>query len=162
MTNKVDVTRSSKLAKHSRKHVEFSWSLLKEALSLEPSRKLSIQFVRSIVVSTIALAFDFGLLIVLIQVFDLYYLLAAALSYSVGVVVNYELSVRWVFADHKLASKKAEFTIFATVNTIGLGLNLAIIAGLVELFSTDYRWAKVVSTVAVFFWNFILGKKILY
>lgn len=67
-----------------------------------------------------------------------------------------------MFAKRKLANRHAEFAIFTIICAVGLGLNLIIIAGLVQLVHFDYRWAKAVSTVIVFFWNFLARKKILY
>jgi len=142
--------------------IRFSWNLFRESLRLTPSHRTSVQFMRSMVVSVIALVFDFGLLIFFKQVLGMQYLLAATCSFMIGVLVNYALSVWWVFADHKLASRRAEFVIFVVVTVIGLGLNLAIIAAFVQLGKIDYRFAKAISTVVVFFWNFIARKKILY
>lgn len=133
-----------------------------ESLTLTRSRKTSVQLIRSLVVSVIALVVDFGGLIIFKEIFGINYLVAATLSFLLGVTVNYFLSVWWVFADRKLASKKMEFTIFVIICAIGLGLNLMIISGMVELMHIDYRIAKIVSTIVVFFWNFIARKKILY
>jgi len=96
------------------------------------------------------------------EILGIHYLIAAAMSFGLGVVVNYTLSVRWVFAHRKLKNRKAEFMIFLIITTAGLGLNLVIIAGLVQIYGIDYRIAKVVSTIIVFFWNFIARKRILY
>jgi putative flippase GtrA len=142
--------------------MEWSLKLVRDAWGLEPSHSASVQLVRSLVVSVIALIADFGSLIILKEFFGVHYLLAAALSFSLGVVVNYGLSVRFVFARRKLASKHAEFVIFVIICAVGLGLNLAIIGGLVQLVYLDYRIAKVISTAVVFFWNFVARKKILY
>ncbi len=144
------------------KHIAWSWQLVKESFELSPSRKTSIQLIRSLIVSIVALVVDFGGLIFLKEVFNINYLVAATISFLAGVTVNYILSVKWVFADRKLSSRKAEFIIFVGICTIGLGLNLAIIAGMVQIGHLDYRVAKAVSTVVVFFWNFIARKKILY
>lgn len=142
--------------------IQWSAAFLKECCELKPSHKSAVQLVRSLVVSVIALIVDFGMLVVFKEAFGVHYLLAAAISFSMGVVVNYALSVKWVFANRKLTSKHAEFVIFSIICTIGLGLNLVIIWGLVELLQFDYRAAKAVSTVIVFFWNFLARKKILY
>ena len=112
--------------------------------------------------SVIALVADFGMLIVFKEVLGIHYLVAAAMSFGIGVVVNYTLSVRWVFANRKFSNRHAEFIIFLAICATGLGLNLVIIAGLVQIHGIDYRFAKIVSTIVVFFWNFIARKKILY
>ncbi|MET1033530.1 MAG: GtrA family protein [Candidatus Saccharimonadales bacterium] len=142
--------------------IRWSWHLLGEVCRLAPSHRASVQFIRSLVVSVIALIVDFGLLVILKESAGMHYLLAATLSFGAGVVVNYLLSVKWVFAQRKLASRRKEFVIFTVICAIGLGLNLAIIAGFVQLFHFDYRVAKAISTVIVFFWNFLARKKILY
>ncbi|MDB5167025.1 MAG: hypothetical protein JWN26_170 [Candidatus Saccharibacteria bacterium] len=136
--------------------------LFLESIQLKPTKNVTVQVIRSLVVSVIAFIFDFGSLIIFKEFFGINYLLAATLSFGLGVVVNYTLSVLWVFADRKLASRRAEFIIFLIICAIGLGLNLVIIAGMVQFLSVDYRIAKIVATVVVFFWNFIARKKILY
>lgn len=134
----------------------------KEILQLKPTQNIHLQLARSLVVSVIALVFDFSTLVFLKEIAGLNYLLAATIGFGVGVVVNYILSVKWVFSTRKLSSKHMEFTVFVVICIIGLLLNLAIISTLVEVLSVDYRLAKAVSTVVVFFWNFIARKKILY
>jgi len=131
-------------------------------MKLAPSKDLSVQICRSLIVSVIAFIADFGTLVVLKQKFGVQYLVAATLSFGLGVIINFYLSVRWVFADRKFASRHAEFSIFFVISAIGLALNLVIIAGLVQLAGIDYRLAKIASTIVVFFWNFIARKKVLY
>ncbi len=143
-------------------HPEYVWGLLVDSVGLKPSSRTSVQAIRSLAVSVVALIVDFGLLIVFKELFGINYLVAATMSFLAGVTVNYYLSIWWVFAERKLTSRKAEFIIFVVICTIGLGLNLAIIAGMVQVGHLDYRVAKGVSTIVVFFWNFIARKKILY
>ncbi len=136
--------------------------LVIEIVKLKPSHNTMVQLIRSLVVSVVALVVDFGTLVIMKEKLGINYLVAATISFTLGVLVNYALSVWWVFADRQLASKKAEFTIFFIICAIGLALNLAIIAGMVQWMHVDYRIAKIVSTIVVFFWNFIGRKKILY
>ncbi len=142
--------------------IRWSWRLLREVMRLQPSNKYVIQLLRSLVVSVIALIADFGLLVILKEKFGAHYLLAAALSFSLGVVVSYMLSVKWVFATRRLDSYHKEFIIFVIICTVGLALNLAIIALAVSWLEFDYRLAKAISAMLVFFWNFIAKKIILY
>jgi putative flippase GtrA len=144
------------------KSVHSSRQLLKESSRLEPSHQYSVQFVRSIAVSIVAVIVNFGGSYIFKQKMGMYYLLAAGLSFFLGVVVNYYLSVKWVFATRKLASKHAEFIIFVVITSIGLMLNLLIIAAMVEIVKVGYWMALVVATIIVFFWNFLARKKVLY
>lgn len=136
--------------------------LLLNTLSLKQTSDLTVQVLRGLIVAVIAFAVDFGMLLVFKEVFGIHYLLAATLSFSLGVIVSYYLSIKWVFNNRKFSNKHAEFIIFLIICIAGLLLNLGIIAGMVQLLGIDYRIAKVVSTVVVFFWNFIARKKILY
>jgi putative flippase GtrA len=142
--------------------LRWSMQVLGESWGSKASHRASVQMVRSLAVSVIALIVDFGFLVFLKEAAGMHYLVAAAISFSLGLIVNYILSVKWVFAKRKLANRHAEFLIFTIICTVGLGLNLVIIAGLVQLVHFDYRWAKAVSTVVVFFWNFFARKRILY
>lgn len=142
--------------------IRWSWQLVREASGLKPSHKYSVQLIRSMVVSVIALIADFGALLILKENFGINYLLAAALSFSLGVVVNYILSVKWVFANRRLSSFHKEFVIFVIICIVGLVLNLVIIALAVTKLKLDYRFAKAISAILVFFWNFLARKKVLY
>jgi putative flippase GtrA len=136
--------------------------LLLESIKRAPSKDISVQVVRSLVVSVIAFIADFGMLIFFKEALGVNYLLAATLSFGIGVFVNYVLSVRWVFANRKLSNRNKELIIFIIICSVGLVLNSVIIAGMVQVVGMDYRFAKIVSTIIVFFWNFIARKKILY
>ena len=113
-------------------------------------------------VSIIALLADFGILVALKEGVHANYLVAATISFSIGVVVNYILSVRWAFNNRKLTSKHMEFLVFVFICAVGLAFNLLIIAGSVNYLHMDYRLAKGISTIIVFFWNFLARKKFLY
>ena len=136
--------------------------LILESMRLTPSSKAPVQLVRSFIVSIIAFIFDFGLMLIMKETLGMNYLIAATLSYCVGLIVNYFLSILWVFADRKMARRHIEFSFFAIISLVGLAINGGIIAGLVQLLQIDYRLAKIVATVVVFFWNFIVRKKYLY
>lgn len=140
----------------------YGLGVARDSWGFKPSQRYTVQLVRSLAVSVISLIFDFSTLVACKELVGINYLVAAAIGFIVGVIVNYLLSIVWVFPDHKLSSRHAEFVIFVIICAIGLGLNLAIIAGMVQGLSVDYRLAKLVSTIVVFFWNFFARKKILY
>ncbi len=140
----------------------WSWKTVKDTLSLQPNSSPTIELTRSLIVSVIALIVDFSTLVFTKEKLGINYLVAATLGFLAGVVVNYILSVRWVFTKRQLASKHIEFAIFVVICGVGLALNLLIIAGLVEWLSFDYRIAKLIAVILVFFWNFLMRKKVLY
>jgi len=136
--------------------------LLRAVFGVEPDPDYTVQLIRSLFVSIVALAVDFSLLVFLKQVAGVNYLVAAVLGFMGGVTVNYFLSITWVFTERQFSDKRKEYVVFVVITSFGLLFNLLIIAGMVELIHTDYRVGKAVSTVVVFFWNFLARKKILY
>ncbi|MCR4611542.1 MAG: GtrA family protein [Lachnospiraceae bacterium] len=60
-------------------------------------------------------------------------LIGALLGFLVSIVVNYMLSMRWVFARKDDMNRAKEFTIFVVLSVIGLGLNELIILGCMTL-----------------------------
>jgi putative flippase GtrA len=140
----------------------FSKNLIKESAKLERSHRYSVQFIRSLAVSVVAVVVNFGSSYIFKEKMAIYYLLSATMSFCLGVIVNYYLSVKWAFATRQLKSKHIEFFVFVVITAIGLVFNLLIIAGMVEIAKVGYWLALTGSTVVVFFWNFWARKKVLY
>jgi putative flippase GtrA len=109
-----------------------------------------------------AFAADFLVLGLLVEVFGWQYLLAATLSFLVGTVVVYWVSVRHAFAVRRVTDRRAEFGYFATIGGIGVLLNLALMYVLVDLAGIHYLWAKVVSAGFTFVTNFSLRRWFLF
>lgn len=121
-----------------------------------------IQLIRYGFVGAIAFAADYGSLYVLTEVAGWQYLLSAAISFLIGLIVNYTLSNLFVFKAHSLNSHTAEFIIFALIGVIGLGLNEGIMYVLTDIVGWYYMVSKLISTGVVFFWNFFARKLTLY
>jgi putative flippase GtrA len=60
-----------------------------------------------------------------------HYLLASALAFAVGALNSYTLNRRWTFRSH--APRGPELARFVGVQAVGLGVNLALLAALVEV-----------------------------
>ena len=85
--------------------------------------KLFRQIIKFGIVGVICFFIDYGLLIFLTKVFGVYYLVSAAISFTVSVIVNYKLSMKYVFRGKDDISRRTEFIIFVVLSVIGLGLN---------------------------------------
>ena len=125
-------------------------------------RKLADESLRYVAASAAALAVDFGLYSGLIRLAGVDYLVAAPIGFGVGLAVVYVLSVRWVFGHRRLASARAEFALFALVGFAGMALNQLVIYAGVERFALSYEVAKIVSAGAVFTFNFVARKLLLF
>ena len=112
--------------------------------------------------SAIALAADAGLLFVLVHFFGWWYLAAATVSFTVGVVVAYLISVRLVFKHHRIESRHREFVAFVLIGVIGMGVNLAIMFVAVSLFGWNYMIGKGAAACGTFLCNFGLRRQMLF
>lgn len=111
------------------------------------------------VVGVIAFLVDYLLMIALVELGGLDSVLAAGISFTVSLVVNYLLSMRFVFARRGDISRGREFALFAVLSIIGLAINEACMwAGTVPL-AIDYRIVKIGATAVVMVWNFCSRKK---
>ena len=81
------------------------------------------QFLKFAVVGLISFGIDWGMLIALVELFHLDFLMSTTVSFITSVVVNYWLSMKYVFDHREGMSRKREFTIFTILSVIGLGLN---------------------------------------
>ncbi len=145
-----------------------------EKLFVNRSSHVLVQFFRYSLVGTFAFLLDAGLLFLLINFdfFRQYYLLAASLSFLLGITVNYILSIRWVFADRSVKNPLIEFGVFALIGLSGLMLNLFFIWFFTEHVFTSLFWieekrlrimiAKLFATAIVYLWNFTAKKVLLF
>ena len=79
------------------------------------------QFLKFAVVGLISFGIDWGMLIALVELFHLDFLMSTTVSFITSVVVNYWLSMKYVFDHREGMSRKREFTIFTILSVIGLG-----------------------------------------
>lgn len=119
-----------------------------------------IQFFRYIFVGGTAAAVDIGSLYVFTSVFDIHYLVSAALAFTLGIATNYFISIKWVFKS--TGNLKKEVTLFVAIGVGGLILNELIMLGLVDGLNIFYMAAKLVSTAIVMIWNFGMRKKFVF
>ncbi|WP_294477383.1 GtrA family protein [uncultured Bacteroides sp.] len=127
-----------------------------------PTSNVICQFVRYAFVGGLAFVVDFGLLYVLTEYLSLYYILSASLSFIVGLLINYFISILWVFSDYKSSNRVAEFIYFALIGIVGLLLNVFILWLITEFFDIYYMYSKLIAAVVVYLWNFLARKYFLF
>lgn len=123
--------------------------------------KLLGQIAKFGVVGVVCFVIDYSLMILLTELAGLDYLLSSGISFSVSVVVNYLLSMRFVFRSKKDANKAKEFIIFVVLSITGLLLTEALMWVGVEQLGIHYMFTKVVVTGIVMVYNFVTRKLIL-
>jgi putative flippase GtrA len=121
-----------------------------------------LQLIRHTFVGGFAFLIDFGTLFMLTEYLDFHYLLSAGIAFTLGLVTNYLISIRWVFATRNFSNKKLEFIMFMVIGLVGLGLNELFIWIFTDLFAIYYLLSKILTTMLVYLWNFFARKMILF
>lgn len=121
-------------------------------------KQLIVQFAKFGVVGVIAFVIDYGLMVLLTELFNVNYLISATISFTVSVIFNYVASMRYVFAHKEGLSRRREFIIFVVLSVIGLLINDALMWVGVDLFGISYLLVKIFATAVVMVWNFVTRK----
>ena len=117
---------------------------------------------RYLVVSVLALAVDYGLLLSLTSFWHMHYLVAACVGFAAGLLVNYSLSVAFVFRQRRLRDRRLEFLGFFVIGLLGLGLNAALMALFVGGLGWVVALAKIPATAIGFVFNFGVRRALLF
>lgn len=124
--------------------------------------KTQIQFFRYIFVGGAAFLIDFTSLYILTDFFGIFYLSSAAVAFILGLITNYLLSISWVFNKRTLNNKTIEFSVFALIGIIGLGLNELFMWIFTTELSLFYLISKILAAIIILFWNFSARKITLF
>lgn len=130
-------------------------------LFVEKTNDLKIQFFRYLFVGGFAAVVNIGSLYIFKEFMNLYYLLANVLGFVLGLITNYLLSKWLVFAKENKMNGAVEFTIYAIIGVVGLGLDTLFMWVFTEKAHVYYMLSKIISTALVFIWNFF-ARKALY
>ena len=87
----------------------------------------------------------------------MHYLISAIISFTISVIFNYILSIKWVFDVRKKQGIK-EFIVFIILSVIGLLINELIMYVMVDFMFIHYMISKLFSTGVVMVYNFITRK----
>ncbi len=125
-----------------------------------------IQLFRSLFVGGVATVADFGMAALVREGLGGGDFVSNAAGFALGLVVNYLISILWVFKKHNMNMAK-EFVTFSVIGLIGLAINSGIVHVLGNLWNSDefrimFYVAKLVATFITLIWNFAARKIILY
>lgn len=98
-------------------------------------------------------------------------LIGAFFGFVISVIVNYLLSMKYVFKRREDMDRRREFIVFVILSVIGLGINELIILFCIDIVYSNWAWlhnlvgatlatagAKIVATGVVMVYNFITRK----
>ncbi len=134
-------------------------SLVEKILGRKVNKGI-LQYFRYLICGGTATLVDVSLLFFLTHIFHVYYLIAAAISFATGIIVNYTLNIILVF---KSSGKvKKEFFLFALIGIGGLFWTEIILWILVDKLNIYVMFAKAIAIVLVLQWNFFMRKKFVF
>lgn len=125
---------------------------------MEKKTTLLQQIIRFGFVGGGAFVIDYGVMIFLTEVVGIYYLMSSAISFTVSVIFNYIMSVKWVFNVTEDRSQAQDFTIFIVLSVIGLGINQLIMWLAADKLQIYYMVSKIGATAVVMVYNFVTRK----
>jgi putative flippase GtrA len=115
-----------------------------------------MKVVRYFFVGGVAATVDIGLFTVFAYWLGYNYLVVGACTFILATLVNYILSVRYVFESGVRFTPGHEISLVYLVSGAGLILNQLILFACVEFLVLDKLLSKVIATASIFLWNFLL------
>lgn len=134
-------------------------------------KQLINQIIKFGIVGFFCFFIDFGITTGLTNLLGVHYLISKFLGFVISAVVNYLLSIKFVFTHKKEMDKKKEFIVFLILSAIGLVINEIVMyccvdgiylhsKALQELLTQDLMImaATIIATGVVMVYNFISRK----
>lgn len=134
-------------------------------------KNLFEQIMKFGIVGVLSFAIDFGIYSILVYFTPVPLLIANFFGFTISVIFNYVMSMKYVFERKEDMDRRAEFVIFVILSLIGLGLNEFLvwlfvdfsyenIAAVAEVFSHNMMKmiGKILATGIVMVYNFISRK----
>lgn len=121
-------------------------------------RKLISQIIKFGFVGFLCFFIDYGIMVFLTEALKINYLISSGCSFSVSVIVNYILSIKFVFDADRDANKVKQFLVFLFFSIGGLIINQIVMWVAVDLLGIFYMISKIGATAIVMVYNFITRK----
>jgi putative flippase GtrA len=115
-----------------------------------------------LIVGATACLVDFLLFFTLVNFFSLDWPYAASLSFISATVLNYRLSITYIFASGIKFKVREELLLIFLVSIFGLILTQCFIYVFYNLASINLFFSKVITTGIVFFWNYSSRRYIVF
>jgi len=119
-------------------------------------------FIRSQMTSLIATAFDYLVFFTCVELMEVYYVTAAAISAAVGAIISFYLGRTWAFR-RRDGSLSAQAVKYLLTSGVSLFLNTAGIYLLTDYANIPYGFSKVIISILIgIFFNFLMYRYFVY
>lgn len=120
------------------------------------SNAFVLKFIKFCMVGFSGVFVDFGITFICKEFLKIQKYVSNAIGFSMAATTNYMLNRMWTFHSHN-PNVGLEFTRFFLIALIGLGINLLIIWTMTGKFKVNFYVSKLVATLLVTFWNFLIN-----
>lgn len=121
-------------------------------------KKLITQIFKFVIVGGLSFVIDYVLYFIFTRYLGIVEMMATILSFSISLIFNYIMSMKFVFVGKDDMKKHHEFMIFVTLSVIGAGLNWSLFYLFVYVFHIYDLITKILVAGIVMVFNFITRK----
>ena len=109
-----------------------------------------------------AAALNLALLALLVEVLGLWYLVAAALAFTIAFCVSFALQKFFTFADHARSHNilARQFSIYATIALVNVALNTLLMYLLVERLLVHYLISQITASAMIALYSFFVYRAV--
>ena len=140
-----------------RKFSEISSFIKSDKNTKKEMISMLVQTSKYTLIGFLCFCIDFLVFLLLAELTNIHYLLASAIGYFIGVIVNYGFSISWVFKKRKLRGHwKTEFTIFMIIECIAILIMSSSLYVFEEVFIIPLAFSKIIANILAALWNYIM------
>ena len=121
-------------------------------------KKLFLQIFKFVIVGGLSFVLDFILYYIFTRFLFINEMTSQVMSFSISLVFNYMMSMRYVFVSKDSLKKHHEFMIFVTLSVLGAGLNWLLFYLMVYVLSINDLITKIIVAGIVMVFNFVTRK----
>lgn len=134
---------------------------MKRKETITKKNALINQIIKFIIVGGISTIIDYIIFFILHDFLNWNTIISNIIGFTVSVIYNYIISIKWVFDVNKDNDPKKQFIIYIILSIIGLLINTAIVYFCVDIMKFYSLIGKVIATSIVMVFNFITRKMFL-
>jgi len=142
--------------------LDYSKNEIIELLFKRKTDNIYLQMFRYCFVGGISFLIDFFIYIGLIEIFNVNYLISAAIAFAISVLANYYLSTSWVFNQSNIENRVIEFNLFILISIMGLVFTEILLFIFIDWLSIGYIISKIIASLLVMLWNFSARRVMFY
>ncbi len=105
---------------------------------------------------------NLGLLYILTEFADIYYVLSGIISFVISIFVSFSLQKRLTFKDDSSEGTHKKFITFAIIAIVNLCINTLLLYLLVEMAGAHYMLAQFISSGLIALWSYFAYKKLVF